>query len=370
MLTMRHPQFQVGYSACRVQDTVAIKDERGTTMILQQNMLSTLFRSGLLLVAFCISPISAAGEGDIHSGTHLAQDRFIKATKPWKIGVVSSGGLKGNQYWPVFNDAMRRAGEEFGVQVAFRFFNVREIKKAEVSGVHIKGPAELIDEFIAEAVDGLIVFPFGGPTVAIERVHAKGIPVITINSRVPTQKLLTQLTFNNYDAGLRLGRWVAGQLKKRSKVTVLTGTPQQFHVGAERTRGIVDGLGETGTAQILDIQDGIWDRAKAMHITNQWLKEHRKLDAILAINDAMALGAVEAIEAAGAPLPIIVGVDAVPDAREAVRQGRLAATVDQAPAKQGRMAVQLLLRHLETGESYPKSSTWKDSPILTVADLK
>ena len=76
-------------------------------------------------------------------------------------------------------------------------------------------------------------------------------------------------------------------------------------------------------------------------------------DAILAANDAMALGAIDAFEAAGKPLPPIVGVNAVPDAIAAIKSGKLLATASFDAMKMACLATEAALRYLN-GETVPR----------------
>jgi ribose transport system substrate-binding protein len=78
-----------------------------------------------------------------------------------------------------------------------------------------------------------------------------------------------------------------------------------------------------------------------------------EFDAILAANDAMALGAIEAIEAAGRPLVPVVGVNAVPDAIAAIKSGKLLATASFDAMKMACLAAEAALRYLN-GESVPR----------------
>ena len=103
--------------------------------------------------------------------------------------------------------------------------------------------------------------------------------------------------------------------------------------------------------------NGDWQRDQGMTITENWLTAHGdKLKLIFSNNDEMALGAVEATEAAGREDIIIMGVDLIPDAKQAIIDGRLDASVMQDGKGQGEGAMMVALAALrdEDPEPYTK----------------
>lgn len=109
--------------------------------------------------------------------------------------------------------------------------------------------------------------------------------------------------------------------------------------------------------RVLAKETGNWQRDQGMSLTENWLTTYgRDLNGILGNNDEMALGAVEALKAAGRTDVIVMGVDAIPDARAAVGNGSLAATVLQDAAGQGRGSAEAVFNAL-SGQSQP-SINW------------
>jgi ABC-type sugar transport system substrate-binding protein len=89
------------------------------------------------------------------------------------------------------------------------------------------------------------------------------------------------------------------------------------------------------------------------------MQAHPGLDTVFACNDMMALGAIEAIAAAGRAVKIrVLGFDAVDDARRALEQGTMEATVAQFPDEMGRIAIETAVKVLN-GESVPGDITVK-----------
>ena len=107
-------------------------------------------------------------------------------------------------------------------------------------------------------------------------------------------------------------------------------------------------------------------RSEAEQIVSDWLDRYPEIDAICAASDQMAASAAQAISAAGRQGITVTGFDGNPDAIEAIRARRIHATVDQQPEKMVAQAIQLMVRHLETGESYPALVKWPDTPLITI----
>jgi inositol transport system substrate-binding protein len=102
---------------------------------------------------------------------------------------------------------------------------------------------------------------------------------------------------------------------------------------------------------VLAKETGNWQRDQAMSLTENWITTYgAKLKGILGNNDEMALGAIEALKAAGRGDVVVMGVDRIPDAITAVKNGSMAATVLQDAAGQGRGAAEAAYKGIR-GES-------------------
>ena len=90
----------------------------------------------------------------------------------------------------------------------------------------------------------------------------------------------------------------------------------------------------------------------AREIASEWLQQYPQVDAIIAANDEMALCPSQAVAAANQQGILIAGFDAVEPALTAIKEGKMAATIDQLPNQQARLPVQLAIRNLEFGETF------------------
>lgn len=132
----------------------------------------------------------------------------------------------------------------------------------------------------------------------------------------------------------------------------------------KRTEGNETTLAKYPGLKILAKEAGDWQSDKGMSITENWITAYGKdLTAVLANNDNMAIGALQALEAAGRDDVIVMGVDAIPDALNLVKQGKLDATVLQDAKGQGSTGVDVADKAVK-GEK-PEAISWIDFVLVT-----
>lgn len=208
--------------------------------------------------------------------------------------------------------------------------------------------------FIDAKVDALLVMPVDAAANAtITRLAQEAdIPLVYFNNGPREDWFPGRVAFvlpNDLVAGRLQMRKLAQMLDGSGSVAILSGPPA--HSGAVlRTQGVKEVTREFPNLRLVAEAVADWDRAKARAIVAGWLAQGISIAAIAANNDEMALGAAEAVEAAGIPAGriLIGGVDAIPDAIAAMQRKRMAVTVHQDAAVQGRRAVDdalALIRH-------------------------
>jgi ABC-type sugar transport system substrate-binding protein len=296
----------------------------------------------------------------------------IKATHPWRIAFIPKFKFFGetgrlSSYWEPAWEGAQQAGRDFGVQVRLVTSGVRGGTDAE----YVEPQIRLVADLIARGqLDGLVIAPFDSDRLApvVEKAVAAGIPTVALDTPINSDRVLTFVAFNNCAAGQLMGGWVVKQLNGRGKALILDG-PQNEQNATDRRKGFLAGL-KTGNIDILNTRSADWEIEPARQITAGWLAKYPDVNVILAANDNMALGAARAAQAAQRPGLLITGFDATDAARAAIQTGAIAATVDQAPGEQARLAIQLLIRHLETGEKFPPIVYLPRIQLVTVDNVR
>ncbi len=292
----------------------------------------------------------------LNDANHLSAALYVKAVKPWKIAFVTKAGEGGNSYPVRLGKGAAQAAHDFNVNV--------EVKTPRQERYDVPLQVNLVDQLAQSDVNAMVIVPIDSNMLveSVERFIQRGKPVVVLDTPLNSSLALTQLSFDNHQAGVMAAQWVIKKLRGRGKVLILSGQ-EEGQNAIERRNGFLDALAAQDI-EVLDLKSANWLRLQAETITRQWLDKFKTIDAILAANDTMALGAADAIERAGRSGILMTGVDANPEALEAIKAGRIHLTIEQSPEAQARAAVQLLVRHLERGDHYPQKSIWRNIELI------
>jgi ribose transport system substrate-binding protein len=211
-----------------------------------------------------------------------------------------------------------------------------------------------IEDLIQQKVDLIIVNPTDSDAIvtAIEEANKAGIPVITVDRAANGGKVVAHIASDNVLGGAMAAKFIAEMLNGKGKVVELVGVPGTS-AARDRGLGFETELKKYPGLVLVAKQTANFNRAEGLTVMENLLEAYPDIDAVFAQNDEMALGAIEAIKAAGKlDKIIVVGFDAIPDAIEAVKKGEMEATIAQQPYLMGQLAVQKAFEYLETSSIY------------------
>lgn len=220
----------------------------------------------------------------------------------------------------------------------------------------------LVEQMVARGVDAIVIAPADSKALipAIQRAQEAGVLVINIDNRLDTDALAQAgitVPFVGPDnrAGARaVGEVLAGELSAGAPVAIIEGVPTAFN-GQQRRAGFEDAMG-AANMNIVSVQAGDWEMAKANTIAAAMLTRYPDLAAILCANDSMALGAVAAITAAGRDEVKVVGFDNISALQPMLADGRVLATADQYGGDLAVFGIEAALAIL-AGEAAPADRT-------------
>lgn len=212
-----------------------------------------------------------------------------------------------------------------------------------------------IDNYIAQKVDAIIVVPvdYQGIVQGVEKANKAGIPIIALG----IQSAGGNYTFvgsKNIDAGVLQGEFMKSKLPKNAKILYLQGTPGLYH-SQERLQGFMKaGMTPRPDVTILANLPGNYDRAEGMKVTEDWVQRFQHFDAIIAANDQMALGALQALKTSGRLKGVMIsGIDGTADALSAIKSGDMAQSIFQNAKGQAQGAYDIV-EMAKRGEKLPK----------------
>lgn len=245
-----------------------------------------------------------------------------------------------------------------------------------------------VDTMIAKGVKALainLVDPGAAPAIA-DKAKAAGIPVIFFNKEYPdgTNNVGYDKAWfvgtNSAESGIIQGELVAKAWAAhpewdkngdgKMQYVMLMGEPG--HPDAEaRTKESVATIEAKGiTTEELAKQTGMWDASKGKELMETWLAAHGdKIEMVLCNNDGMALGVIEALKAAGYfegdKFMPVVGVDAIPEALELIKEGKMVGTVLNDPLNQGKATLELAV-NAALGKDVLEGTSWELDETLAV----
>ena len=248
-----------------------------------------------------------------------------------------------------------------GAQSIADSLNVNLMVQAAEREIDVEKQMQIIENLIQTRVDVLCLTPSGAReiTPAIVKANKAGIPVIIVDTRVDSVilaeaggRIESFIGSDNFDGGLIAGNYISSILGGSGNVAILEGIPGH-ETGDMRLAGFHKAMEKSPGIKVLSSQTANFERDQGFNVFQNMLQSFPGINALFSCNDMMALGAIEAIAAAGKTQEIlVVGFDAVEDAREAIRQGRLAASVAQHPFEMGRAAI-ISARSLIDGDKIP-----------------
>jgi galactofuranose transport system substrate-binding protein len=216
-----------------------------------------------------------------------------------------------------------------------------------------------VEDLIARRVDVILLAPreFEGLAPALQAAREAYIPVILVDREAagtPGEDFVTFLGSNFVEQGRRAAEWLARETGGTAGIVELTGTPGSS-VAIDRGKGFADEIAKHAGMRILASQTGNFSRATAQDVMQNIAQSlGNRITAVYAHNDEMALGAIQALKAAGREPGkdvLIVSVDGQRAALEAIQRGELGATVESNP-RFGPIAFDTIEK-LRAGEQIP-----------------
>ncbi|WP_163577013.1 substrate-binding domain-containing protein [Halomonas faecis] len=179
--------------------------------------------------------------------------------------------------------------------------------------------------------------------------NASDVPVITLDRSANSGTIVSHIASDNVAGGELAAEFIIERLGGEGQVVQLEGVP-----GASATRdrgeGFMAGIEGATDIELVATQPANFNRSEGLDVMENLLQAHDGIDAVFAQNDEMALGAQRALQAGGLDEVVLVGFDGTDDGIQAVKDGKMAATIAQQPARIGELGVTTADRLLK-GES-------------------
>lgn len=226
-----------------------------------------------------------------------------------------------------------------------------------VTNAHLNDPDTqntFIDAAISAGAQALILDPAGAEESvgAVQRALDAGIPAFLVNAELAEQGIAKSQIVSNNAQGATLGAEAfAEAMGYEGTYVELFGNPTDNNAQV-RSDAYGAVLSQYPDMELLQVETANWDRVQGKEQMDRLIQAHPTMDGIIAGNDEMALGAIEALREAGLLDDVLVlGFDGNDDARDAVIEGTMVATSLQPIVRATQLAVEQMHNYLITGET-------------------
>jgi ribose transport system substrate-binding protein len=256
---------------------------------------------------------------------------------------------------PFFVD-MRRGAQEAADRLGVQL----QVQAAERE-IDVEKQMQIVENVIQTGIGVLAITPSGSREIVSALVKARDakVPIIVVDTRVDEKaaaaagvRTETFVGSDNYEGGRLAGEYVVKATGGKARIGILEGIPGH-ETGDSRLRGFRNAVAGVPGITIAASQPANWERDQGFNVFQNMLQAHPDIDTVFAASDLMALGAIEAIAAAGRTGKIlVVGFDALDDAKKAIAAGTMEASVAQFPYEMGKVAIESAVKVMN-GEPLP-----------------
>ncbi len=326
-------------------------------------------RSSIVLMVFGLLAflVAAQVKNVIYpvSGLGMQVKTTVKAKKRYKIACIVKNST--NPYMVQQLEGVKRAGKDMGFEA---------IVLAPAKQDSIEEQVRIVEDQLQKKIDALIIHPSdsNGIVPAVEKAVAAGVPVATIGTPANSNKVLFRTGVDYRETGAVIAEWVAQAMKGQGNIIILEGPPQAENA-RERQNGILDVLKKYPKIKVLASQPAHFQRMAAMQVMENLLQKFPKVNAVIGANDEEAMGAVQAIKAAGRQNEgiIVAGFDGSEDASRAIQNKQIAVTYNTDPYGSGYAAAAFLVKYLNDGSKPAKNfmpfPSAQDKPLITASNI-
>jgi ribose transport system substrate-binding protein len=280
---------------------------------------------------------ASAALGALPAGSALAQGK--------KYNVAFFVKNVTNPFWKACRIGAEKAAKELGIDMEV---------VAPTKPDNIEEQTRLVEDWIVKKPDAFVFVPvdYKALVPSIQKANKAGIPIINYNNKMTDIEKVTFIGSDDELFEYEICKYLFKSMNGKGKVVHIDGVPAAI-TAQMRKKGFERAVKEFPGIEVLASQPGQYRRLPASQVFENLMQRFPEIDAVVSANDDMAVGIVEALHAAGrGGKTKVIGIDGIPDAIQAIAEGKMFATVDFSGHDQSYLAVQAAVRHLK-GEKVP-----------------
>lgn len=233
-----------------------------------------------------------------------------------------------------------------GADSAAKQLNVKVTHYVPTKPDSIPEQMSQIEDVIVKKPDAIVFTPVDykamGP--AVGKINAAKIPVVNVTDRSEVGSFVAFVGASDYQLGLETTKYLIKAMGGTGNIVVLEGVKGSL-TSIDRVRGFNDAVKAAPGVKVVASQPGNYQRLQALQVMENLMQSHPKIDGVFAANDAMASGAIEALDGAGRKA-LVVGINGTKEAIDAIKAGKMLASGDYNGFLQGCVSTMTAVREL------------------------
>lgn len=267
----------------------------------------------------------------------------VKAEKECVLSAITKNTV--NPYMVKNLEGVEKAGKDMGCEVVILSPTKQDSVEEQVT---------IMEAMISRGVNAMVIHPSDsiGIMPGVRKAEEKGILISTIGTPAAEETFLRSGV--DYElTGYMIAERIAEELNGKGQIIVLEGAPGAQN-GQERLKGIKDAFEKYPDIELVASQTANWNRVDGMSVTENLLQRFPDVAGIIGSNDEMAIGAVQALKAAGLSDVLVAGFDASKDASMAIKSGDMLVSYNTDPFGSAYLAAVYMVQYLNDGTMPPE----------------
>jgi len=320
-----------------------------------------------LVVLFTTGCSSNKGNNSVivESGKQISQTAKTGTTSTKNVALVMK--TLTNPFFVEMEKGARKGAKELGVNLTV---------KTGAQETSITQQVAIIEDLIRDKVDAIVIAPASSTELipVLKKAQDAKIQIINIDNQLDVdvcRKIgLVDVPFisvNNEQGAYLSAQYISAKITIPTEVVVLEGITSANN-SQDRRNGALRAFKENANINVVAVETANWKIDEAYEVTAHLYKKFPNIGAFFCANDMMALGTVKYLGETNRTKVLVAAYDALDEAKEAIKAGSLAVTIDQQAAVQGYLGVKYAVQKTN-GETVPMESL-VDVKIVTSEGLK
>lgn len=245
-----------------------------------------------------------------------------------------------------------------GTDKAAKALNAKTVHFVPTKADSIPEQLSQIEDVVAKKPNAIVFVPvdYKALVPGVEKINQAKIPIVNVTDRSSGGDFLSFVGADDYSLGLETARALIKALGGKGNIIIIEGVKGSV-TSMDRTRGFTDAIKEAKDIKLLASQPANYQRLQALQVMENLMQSHPKIDGVMAANDGMATGVIEALEAANRK-SLVIGINGTKEAVDLIKTGKMLASGDYNGFLQGCIGTMFAIRSL------------RNEPILKEVILK